>query len=68
MKKEFMYKVKVKSQYGVQSLVLCRDKKKLEDELNSEKYKGFTIGNIDKSNKYYVTDGNNEIQVKVLCA
>ena len=66
MKNQYMYKAKVKSQYGVESLVLCKDKAKLIDELQSEKFKDFTIGNIEKSNRHYVTDGNTEIHFRLL--
>ena len=66
MKKQYMWKAKVKSQYGVESLVLCKDKAKLIDELQSEKFKDFTIENIEKSNRHFVTDGNTEIHYKPL--
>lgn len=66
MKKQYLWKAKVKSQYGVESLVLCKDKAKLIDELKQEKYSAFTIGKVEKSSQHYVTDGNTEIHHKPL--
>lgn len=65
--KKYLWKARVKSIYGVESLVMCSNKKILENELK-DNYKGFAIGEIVKSKKHYVTDGNTEIHTKVLYA
>jgi hypothetical protein len=62
MKKQYAWKAKIKSPYGVETLLICKDKTKLQEELQKEMYKDFTIGNVEKSHRQYVTDGNTEIR------
>lgn len=67
MKKYYLYCCKIKSQYNVESLVMCRDEAILKTQLQLPSYNKFNVSEIYKSSKHYVTDKNdNSIITKVL--
>ena len=66
MRKIFMWRQIMVSEYGVRSLVMCTDRNKLACEVEKMKSTGLTpIGEIEKSGRYYCSDGNTDIHVRV---
>lgn len=61
MKKTYLFKTVITSPHNVKTMYLCSDKNKLKTLFNTDDYKDFKIGIIEKSNRYYATDSNKEI-------
>lgn len=66
MKKRYMWRAVTTSPYNVRALWLCADRKILAAEIERKKAEGYAVTEITKSGRYYVTDGNNDLDVKVL--
>lgn len=64
MKRYYLYVCRVVSEYGVVSLVLCANKRKLLEYVSTSKYDDFKVGEIQES-CFAITKYDEDIRVKV---